>query len=121
MSEHFRPALYLKATCPHCLKLRIFLLETGLAETCELKVFTPGDAAEAGIRDELARRFDKTTFPAARIAQKEYMKESDAIIERLAQQAGIDPTDLPVFQAYAGSVLPRYQAARRELRQLKEG
>jgi len=112
----FRPVLYLKDTCPHCLKLRIFLLESGLLGRFDQRIFAQGDDAEAAIREELGQQFENVTFPAVQYAPDVYMKESDAIIEHYGEEAGIARCDLPVFTAYAGGLLPRYMDARRELR-----
>lgn len=119
MTKDFRPVLYLKATCPHCLKLRVFLLEAGLLDGFEQRIFSEGDANEAAIRAELAPHFDKVTFPTVQHAPGAYMKDSDAIIAHYAQEAGIDPQGLPTFLAYAHGVLPKYMEVRRELAALK--
>ncbi|WP_395390984.1 glutathione S-transferase N-terminal domain-containing protein [Novosphingobium sp. BL-8A] len=120
MSDNtFRPVLYLKATCPHCLKLRIFLLEADLLDQFEQRVFAAGDANEAAIREELAPHFEKVTFPTVQYAPGEYMNDSDAIIAHYAEAETIDRADLPIFGTYANSVLPNYMAVRKELRALK--
>jgi hypothetical protein len=41
----FRPVVYLKDTCPWCLKL-----QAGLKDAVEERFFAPGDAAEGPIR-----------------------------------------------------------------------
>ncbi len=117
----FRPVLYLKATCPHCLKLRIFLLEAELLDQFEQRVFAAGDDNEAEIREELAPHFEKVTFPTVQYAPGKYMNDSDAIIAHYAEAETIDRADLPIFGTYANSVLPNYMAARKELRALKQG
>jgi len=116
----FRPVLYLKATCPFCLKLRIFLLEAGLLDRFEQRIFAEGDENEAAIRAELAGHFDKVTFPTVQHAPGAFLNDSDAIIAHYAKDAGIDPAGLPIFTAYAGGVLPKYMATRRELASLKQ-
>ncbi len=115
----FRPVLYLKSTCPHCLKLRIFLLEADLLDRFEQRIFTAGDENEAAIRAELAPHFEKVTFPTVQYAPGQYMNDSDAIIAHYADVETIDRAHLPIFGTYAGSVLPNYMAARKELRELK--
>ncbi len=120
MTDPFRPVLYLKSTCPHCLKLRIFLLEAGLLDRFEQRIFTQGDDAEAAIRAELAPHFDKVTFPTVQYEPGRFMKDSDAIIAHYAAEAGLDSARLPVFAAYAGSVLPKYMEVRKELNALKQ-
>ena len=120
MPETFRPVLYLKSTCPHCLKLRIFLLEAGLLDRFDERIFTQGDDLEAGIRAELEPHFDRVTFPAIHHEPGKFMKDSDAIIAHFAAAEGLDASRLPIFSAYAGSVLPKYMAMRKELRTLKQ-
>jgi len=115
----FRPVVYLKSTCPFCLKLRIFLLEAGLLDRFDQRLFTPGDEEEDAIRAELAPHFDKVTFPTVQYAPGAFMNESDAIMAHYAAEAGIDPAALPIFSAYAGSVLPKYMETRQELERLK--
>ena len=112
--------LYLKSTCPHCLKLRIFLLEAGLLDRFDERIFTQGDDLEAGIRAELEPHFDRVTFPAIHHEPGKFMKDSDAIIAHFAAAEGLDASRLPIFSAYAGSVLPKYMAMRKELRTLKQ-
>jgi glutaredoxin 2 len=120
MIAPFRPVLFLKSTCPHCLKLRIFLLEAGLLDRFEQCIFTQGDDAEAAIRAELAPHFDKVTFPTVQYEPGRFMKDSDAIIAHYAAEAGLDSARLPVFAAYAASVLPKYMEVRKELNALKQ-
>lgn len=117
----FRPILYLKDTCPHCLKLRLFLLEAGLLDGFEQRIFMQSNEAGRVIREELAPHFDKVMFPTVQHAPGAYLKDSDAIITHYADEAGIDPAALGVFTAYAGSVLPKYMEARRELTAFKQG
>ncbi|WP_260922775.1 glutathione S-transferase N-terminal domain-containing protein [Novosphingobium sp. 9] len=115
MTDTFHAVLYLKAACPHCLKLRIFLLEAGLMERFDMRVFTPGDDNETDMRAELAPWFEKVTFPTVQHTPGAFMNESDAIIALYAQEAGLDPARLPTFVDYTQGVLPKYQRMRREL------
>ena len=39
MSAQARIPVYLKRTCPYCLKLRIFLTEAGIADRFDFTVF----------------------------------------------------------------------------------
>lgn len=120
MTEAFRPVLYLKSTCPHCLKLRIFLLEAGLLERFDHRIFTQGDDAEAAIRADLSAHFDKVTFPTVQYEPGRFIKDSDAIIAHYAAAAGLNVAGLSVFGAYAQGVLPKYMETRRELTALKQ-
>lgn len=120
MPEIFRPVLYLKSSCPHCLKLRIFLLEGGILDRFDERIFTQDDDLEAAIRAELEPHFDRVTFPAIQYESNRFMKDSDAIIAHIAAEQGLDASRLPIFSTYSGSVLPRYMAMRKELRTLKQ-
>ncbi|MFD1910823.1 glutathione S-transferase N-terminal domain-containing protein [Halodurantibacterium flavum] len=100
MTQDFRPIVYLMAACPHCFKLRLFLLEGGLIDQVELRQFENGTPEEDVIRAELAPHFDKTTFPAAQIAPGEYLKESDALIDWFAERHGLDPARMATYQTY---------------------
>ena len=116
----FVPILYVKKTCPHCFKLRLFLLEAGVADRFELRVFTPGDDDEPTIRAELDPHFDSVTFPTVQLAPGDFLQDSDAIVAHYARAFDIDADTLPLFSIYAGSILPRYQALRRTVRAIEE-
>jgi glutathione S-transferase len=116
MSDPFVPVLYLKHNCPHCLKVRLFLLEADLLNRFVLREFVPGDHQEEAIRGELAPHFDKVTFPTLQYAPGHYMHDSDAIIAWIAGERGIDRAALPIFTTYAKSVLPKYMEARKALK-----
>lgn len=114
------PVLYLKDKCPFCLKVLIFLLETGQLDGIEVRSFVPGTPEESALKAELAPHFETVTFPAAQLAPGNYMKDSDAIIAHFADRAGVDPADLPVFQWYANGPFAQIGALYRENRELKE-
>jgi glutathione S-transferase len=120
MQAPFRPVLYLKEGCPHCFKLRLFLLEARLADRFEAREFAPGDAREQPIRAELASHFEKVTFPAVQVAPGKYLNESDDIIRRYASEEGVDPALLPLFRAYADGLQPRLHRLSRENKALKQ-
>ena len=96
----FRPTVYLKEKCPFCMKVRIFLLESGMRDKVEVKDFAPGTDTEQAIRAELEPNLEKVSFPAARTAPDSYMTDSDGIIAALAGISGTDPAKMPVLGAY---------------------
>lgn len=110
----FRPVIYLKEGCPFCLKVRLFLLEAGLSDSVEMRAFLPGEPEEKVIRDELYSRLEKVSFPAAEMAPGSYIADSDAIVGTLAEQAGRDPADLPVYSAYLTAALKPMMALFKE-------
>ncbi len=114
-----RPVLYFNAQCPFCLKVRIFLLESGLRSTVDVREFTPGSPEEAEIRAELTPHLEKVSFPTARFGS-DYINDSDAIIERLAAGADVDPASLPVLASYKEVALGRVVQLFRENAELKQ-
>ena len=106
MSAEFRPVLYLKDKCPWCLKLRLFLLEAGLADLVEERFFAAGDEAEAGIRAYLGAHLEKVTFPTVELAPQQFLQDSQAIIDHYAAQAGVDVASLKVLDQYVRGPAP---------------
>jgi len=96
----FTPTLYLKDKCPFCFKVRVAVIEAGLADKVIIRDFAPGDAAEADIRETLAPHFEKVTFPAAEIEPGTFIADSDGIVAALAAKAGTTPDALPVLGQY---------------------
>ncbi|MDB5685928.1 MAG: hypothetical protein JWR77_517 [Rhizorhabdus sp.] len=118
-TENECPVLYFNQQCPFCLKVRIFLLESGLRSAVDVREFAPGSPGEAAIRAELAPHFEKVTFPTARFGT-EYVNDSDAIIARLAASADVDPAALPVLASYKEVALGRVIQLFRENAELKQ-
>ncbi len=90
-SATFKPIVYLKENCPFCLKVRLFLLESGLASDVETRDFVPDSEQEAKIRAELQPHLDKVSFPSAQLEPGRYVTESDDIVAFFAAKAGRDP------------------------------
>ena len=120
-SPAFTPILYLKAGCPHCLRLRLFLLEADLLNRVDLHEFIPGTSGEHEVRGALEGRLEKVTFPAAETAPGEVIADSAAIVAHLAASHGIDPGTLPTYTAYIDGIYARYAQCRRELAALRQG
>ena len=116
----FRPTVYLKAKCPFCMKLRIFLLESGLRDSVEVKDFAPGAPEEQQIRDEVTPHLEKVSFPAAEVAPGEFLADSDGIIARLAEGVGQDPGQMPVLKAYLEGPFQSIMTLYRENMELKK-
>jgi hypothetical protein len=115
----FRPVVYLKDLCPWCFRFRLFLLESGLQDRFDLRVFVPGYAEEVAIREELAPHFDKVTFPTVQVAPGEFLADSAALVTHYAAEAGIVVRDLKLLDQYERGPLARLVALRRELADLK--
>jgi glutathione S-transferase len=116
----FTPILYLKDECPFCLKVRLFLLEAGLLGRFDIREFVPGDDREQAIRAELAPHFEKVTFPTLQVAPGEYINESDAIVDRYAREAGVDPKELTAYRWYTDGVMQRMRSLFQENMELKK-
>jgi hypothetical protein len=119
MPNEFKPVLYLKKGCPFCFKLRLFLLEAGLLDRFTIREFAEGTEEENSIRAELSPLFDKLSFPAAQIAPGKYMQDSEALVSRYADEAGIDPAKLLTFQAYVEGPFRTILSLFKENRELK--
>lgn len=113
-----KPALFVKHTCPFCLKLRLYLLEAGLLDSVTLRESRTPEEEEA-MKVELSPHLAKVTYPVARFGD-EYMTESDAIIGRFVQGGGRAPEQLPTYQAYVDGPFQQLQALFRENAQLKQ-
>lgn len=116
-----RPRAYLKHSCPYCLKLRIFLTEAGLADGFDFTIFEDGDATHEGLRAAMEAAGQKASFPAVEFEAGRYETGTDALIERLAGEAGVDVEALALLRYYEGGVFKRHVAMFRELKTLKGG
>lgn len=120
MRDGFTPIIYLKENCPFCLKIRIFLLESGLADQVEIRNFAAGSDEEASIRAELQQNLEKVSFPAAQFEPGRYIAESDDIIAILAEKSGCDPTKMPVYRNYINGIFATAMRLRKENTALKK-
>ncbi len=118
--QAFRPTIYLKEKCPFCMKIRIFLLESGLRDSVEVQDFAPGTPQEQEIRDAVSPHLEKVSFPAAEVAPGEFLADSDGIISRLAQGVGQDPSQMPVLKAYLEGPFQQIMTLFRENMELKK-
>ena len=120
MTDEFMPTLYLKQGCPFCFKLRLFLLESGQLDRFAIREFAPGTSEEDAIKADLAPHVEKVTFPAAQVTPGAYLKESDAIIDRYAGEAGVDPQGLPTFRSYTAGLMQAVISMHKENVALKQ-
>jgi glutathione S-transferase len=116
----FRPVVYLKQKCPFCMKVRIFLMESGLWDRVEIRDLVPGTPQEQAIRAELEPKLEKVSFPAAQLEPGSYMTDSDAIVGRLGELAGKDPAAMPVLGAYVEGPFQQIMQLYRENAELKK-
>ncbi|KPF56975.1 hypothetical protein IP65_02640 [Novosphingobium sp. AAP1] len=116
----FRPVLYLKRSCPFCLKAVAFLTEAGQLDSVELRAFWPGDEDEAPIRAALAPHLDKVTFPTLEVEPGRFIADSDAIVALYAQKAGLDPATAPFYQYVMAGPFRRLREAFAEQQELEK-
>lgn len=119
MSATSRTRIFLKKTCPYCLKLRIFLTEAGIAGQFDFAVFDDGDDTHKALRARMQAAGQEPGFPAAEIEAGKLATGSDELIARFAQQAGVDAAKLPLLKYYSEGVFIQHIEMFRELRQLK--
>ena len=113
--------VYLKKTCPFCLKLRIFLTEAGLADRADFIAFDDGDATHQALRSRMQAAGQEPGFPAAEFEPGKLSTGTDDLIARFAKDGAVDAATLPLLRYYSEGVFKKYGEMFRELRQLKGG
>jgi glutathione S-transferase len=122
MSDASSGTLYLKRSCPFCLKLRVFLTEAGMADRFAYVVFDDGDETHQALRARMQAAGQEPSFPALELEDGGPLAlGTDALIARFAEEAGVDPEQMPLVSYYSGGVFKQYGAMFRELRALKAG
>lgn len=116
----FTPVLYLKSSCPFCLKTAAYLHSIGVFEKLDIRSFWPGQEQEDRIRRELEKETGKTSFPTLQFAPGEYLTESDAIIVRYAAKSGVDPDSLSFYRYIVEGPVRRMREQFAEIRELKK-
>jgi len=121
MSDQAVPTIYLKKTCPFCLKIRILLTEAGLADSFHYIVFDDGDAMHKALRSRMEAAGQEPGFPAVEFVAGTLVTGTDDLIARLATENKIDQAALPLLAYYSEGVFQSYGEMFRELRTLKAG
>lgn len=119
MSTSPATRIYLKKTCPFCLKLRIFLTEAGIADRFEFLVFEDGDETHQAVRARMEAAGLSPGFPAAEIGAGALATGTDELIARFAKEAGVDVSKLSLLAYYSEGVFRRHVEMFRELQKLK--
>lgn len=114
-----RTRIYLKNTCPYCLKLRIFLAEAGIADRFDFVVFEDGDETHKALRARMQAAGQEPGFPAAEIEPGKLTTGTDDLIARFAKEAAVDVPALPLLAYYSNGVFKRHVEMFRELKELK--
>jgi glutaredoxin len=113
------PNIYLKKTCPFCLKLRVFLSEALLADGFNLIVFEDGDDPHRELRSRMEASGQQPSFPAVELTPGKLETGTDELISRIADQAGVVPASMPLLNYYSDGVFAQYGQMFRELRELR--
>lgn len=112
--------LYVKEHCPFCFKVQLFLLEASLIDQVQVEQFLPGTPQEAIIRSALDSAPAKASFPTLKLADGQWIADSDAIVAHVAEVAGIDTANYPLYVEYTQSILPNLLALFKENGALKQ-
>ena len=112
------PTVYLKRTCPFCLKLRIFLTEAEIGDDFNYVVFDDGDETHKALRARMQDAGQEPAFPAVDFGDGKMVTGTDDLIARFAAEAKVDPAGMPLLSYYVGGVFPKYGEMFRELRAL---
>ena len=112
------PVLFVKHTCPFCLKVRLYLLEAGLLGGVTLRVSRTPEEEDA-MKAELSPHLAKVSYPTLRLGDT-YMTESDDIIAHFVDEGGPAPAQLPTFEAYVDGPFKQLLALHRENAELKQ-
>ena len=78
MTTEFKPKLYVRATCPFCIKLENFFTDAELLDNIEI---IECDAELNRYRTFLSEKLgSQVTFPTMEIAPDQFMKDSGALM-----------------------------------------
>lgn len=96
--------LFLRAGCPFCTKLVVFLGEAGLSRKVKPILDCPP------VREYVQVCCGKVSFPALELAHDQIMLETEDIIQKLGNENGINPEELWGFTYFQNGMLPSYKA-----------
>lgn len=113
-----QPTLYLKRTCPFCLKLRLFLTEAGIADRFEYIAFQDGDETHQALQQKMKAAGQEPSFPAAELSPGKLETGTDDLIARFAKDADVDPAKMPLLTYYSNGVFKRYGEMFHKLKDL---
>ena len=114
-----KPVLFVKHTCPFSFKVRLFLLEAGIADQVELREASTAEEEDA-LRADLVDHLDKVSFPTVRFGDGDYLAESEDIVARFAALSGVRPETLPAFRAYVDGPFAQLLTLYRENAELRK-
>ena len=111
--------IYLKKSCPFCLKLRIFLSEAGIEERFDFVTFDEGDDRHRELRARMEAAGQQPSFPAVEFSPGVLTTETDDLIARFAGEAGVDPALMPLLTYYSEGLFKSHLKMFQELRSLR--
>uniref|UniRef100_A0A7S0T5W2 Glutaredoxin domain-containing protein n=1 Tax=Erythrolobus madagascarensis TaxID=708628 RepID=A0A7S0T5W2_9RHOD len=103
--------LYVRAGCPFCTRLLIFLAEAGLMNRVEVVVVDGNEQllkslAEMGrLQQSNSGEHEKVTFPAAEVARGVLEMETDRLIEWFSGAFGVKREQMYVLPFYENGVM----------------
>jgi hypothetical protein len=103
-----RAKAYVREQCPFSFKFLVFMSEAGLLDRIEIVRLSPRDPGFEAEKEKLSKHLGKAvTFPTVEVEPGQYMTDSDRLIERYAEEAGLKPDALPVLSFYKETIFPQ--------------
>jgi hypothetical protein len=107
-SRELRAKAYIKDKCPFSFKFLVFMAEAGLLDHIEIVRLNPQDPGFDAEKARLSEHLGKAaTFPVVEVDPGHYMADSDRLIERYAQSAGLEPDAMSVLSFYKDTIFPQ--------------
>mmetsp|Transcript_13850 Transcript_13850/g.26884 ORF Transcript_13850/g.26884 Transcript_13850/m.26884 type:complete len:124 (-) Transcript_13850:115-486(-) len=99
------PTLFLKSSCPFCLKVVVFLSEAGMLNKVKM---APDSSANREMLQKIIGE-GSLSFPALQLKDNEKpLMDSDGIIDLFAKQGNIDVNTLQALPYYKEGVMKGY-------------
>lgn len=118
-SSFDKPILFLKDTCPFCLKIFSFLFEIDVIKTIHIERFTPGDEREKAVREKLSTYINKASFPTLITEQGKVIADSDEIIAFYRDRFDVDLQGLVLYNYILNGPFKRIRELFKENKTLK--
>lgn len=117
-SGKFKAKAYVKEGCPFSFKFLLFMTEAGLLGDIEIVRMKEDDPSFEATKARLSEHLGKpATFPTVEVEPGLYMSDSDRLVDRYAEQHGVNAEQLPVLSFYKQTIFPQLI----ELHKLKTG
>jgi hypothetical protein len=103
------------------MKLRLFLVDAGLIDQVDVRLYEQDSEGLREIRAALSKHMPKVGFPTAELRPGEFKAESDELIAWFAGSGAVDPAALPTYQDFVTGMFSGHLRLFRENLQLKNG